>query len=163
MLLVDEKYYGSKKDYDSTIFFEWMQVIKTNFNKFIKYFLPVEGHELKEKLEFVSKFLGEKYDFGIQENFCIRIKLTDDYLVFNYPIYDESDEAYHFNVVIISRDYSAFYFVDTHDNIAHEVETFIVNKGEVQKYHFQIKKIYHYFIDESLNRFLKNTKIYTLK
>lgn len=161
MRWIYEVYFGSGDDEDSTSWFEWMEAIKQDFKTFINNFLYDSSPKLKEKLESISKLIGEEYDFGIQDA-CCEMQMKNNYLVFDYPLFDEQEDEYYFNFVIINKNYKEFYFIDTF-NVYHDVEIFILEDGKVQNYSFRMSSTYLYFNDDSLKDFVESVKKYVLK
>ena len=157
MDLENEIYYGSKNGFDSSSYFEWMNAIKLDFDRFIKYILCDRSPMLKEKLEKIGELIVKSYDFGRDEENYSQFRMTKDYLVFDYPLLDESG-IYYFNVVIISRDYKHFFFINTYDCYTHVVDAFKVNHGCINHSSFAVKNTYDYYNEDSRNQFLDHIK-----
>ena len=157
MNLENEIYYGSKNSFDSTCYFEWMNAIKHDFKRFTKYILCGRCPMLEEKLDYIGKLIVKSYDFGESEENYSQFRMTRDYLVFDYPLLDENG-LYYFNVVIISRDYKTFFFINTYDCYTHVVDAFKVNHVSVSHNNFVIKNLYDYFDEDSRNQFLDHIK-----
>lgn len=157
------RYYGQgNSSYDDTEeYFNFQEVFRSDLKRFLTYYIHgyQDNEKLTQELKNVEEDAFRRREYNL--NFCSTIEVSQEYLSFRYPTYDDGNT---YTIVYISRDYRRFYFIE--ENYPENVIDFIkiyelndnrivtTNMGPISMDKFMINR----YSDEAFNKCMQKIK-----